>query len=1197
MLTALLAELLRIRTLLVLIGVLCVALLIWFVGPYVSVAGYAPLADETARAGVILGLVLSMAASLVVRIILARRANARAIRNLLDTDGLAMLANDRSSDEVEIIRERFESSMRVLREQAIGTEAGRNYMIQLPWYMIVGPPGAGKTTILKNSGLNFPLADRMGEDPVSGIGGTRYCDWWFSEEAVLIDTAGRYTTQDVNSEVDKAAWRGFLELLRTHRPRRPINGIIVAISLADVIAGEFERKGHVEAIKRRLQELMRFFGMTMPVYVLFTKCDLISGFNEYFDELDAVGREQVWGTTFDLEEAGGRHGAAEFDKRYKALVTRLESRLMHLLHQERNINRRCRMFTFPKEFASLREPLGAFITDIFKVSRFEMRPMLRGLYFTSGTQEGTPVDRLLGAMSRSYGLAEPRRVPFSGNGKTFFIKRLLADVVFAEQELVGVNRKLERRLSAIQGLGYVTAIGIGLVLASGWILGSAQSEVRIGEAKVAIDDLDTSLKRLPQSPTVGDLLPTLNAAAGIDEIAGKGSGWLDVGGLGLAASPRLASAADRAYDDLLVSRLLPSFTRGLETRIDEDTRQATPAALDDLRSALRLYLMLGEPTRFDRPTMLAFAKADAVQLYPLDKDRQQQLIGHFSALSELLPRRVTLNEGLIASARARLTRVPQVDQIYNRLLRDGYQANLPSVDLGRTIGARSLAVAADEQAGAGLVIPGLFTRQGFYNFFLPQLPVIIADELGGDWVAGVGDQGQSQVIARQIADRYVKDYINAWQTTLMRISPMRFNDLPRGLSVLQSLAGPQSPIDALVLAVRENTDLPPPGQESNVPPPASAQPAMAVSPLTAAASKAGTAAAGAASTALVSATMGEGPWPGKTITQPFIPLIQLGTPGASGQMPALDRTRDLMSTVYGVLSGVANAPQPPVAAMQIIAGRVKDPRSQDAIAALRSEAARRPEPIRAILQGVADSSWATLLALAYQSVNQAWQQDVLPVCESAIARRYPMYADAKEEVTLSDFTDFFRPGGTLDAFFNQYLAGFTTEQRGSYVPLTIDGTRLPVSPNALAQFNRARQIREAFFPNKGPTLQVKFSVRPTFLSSNLYRSTLAVDGTDIVYRHEAPRSYDLEWPTRSDASSVSVTLTPVEGPDTRVQRTGPWALFRLISASQPRGRSDRQSFSVAGPDDALASYDLRSASVNSPFNLAALHNFRCPDEL
>lgn len=69
--------------------------------------------------------------------------------------------------------------------------------------MVVGSPGDGKTTALLNTGLQFPLAEQMEQTSriltVPG-GGTLHCDWWFTNEAVLIDTAGRYARHDDGGE-------------------------------------------------------------------------------------------------------------------------------------------------------------------------------------------------------------------------------------------------------------------------------------------------------------------------------------------------------------------------------------------------------------------------------------------------------------------------------------------------------------------------------------------------------------------------------------------------------------------------------------------------------------------------------------------------------------------------------------------------------------------------------------------------------------------------------------------------------------------------------------------------------------------------------------------------------------------------------------------------------------------------------------
>ena len=199
------------------------------------------------------------------------------------------------------LRERFEEAVSALKQQQ---RKSAHSLYDLPWYVIIGAPGSGKTTALLNSGLKFPLEQRVGKGALRGVGGTRNCDWWFTDEAVFLDTAGRYTTQDSDAASDSAGWSEFLALLRKYRARRPINGVILTINAqrpADA-GGPSARDAHVDAARHRLDELTRELQIQLPVYVMVTKCDLVDGFTEYFDDLRTDGRAQVWGVTFPYDQ-------------------------------------------------------------------------------------------------------------------------------------------------------------------------------------------------------------------------------------------------------------------------------------------------------------------------------------------------------------------------------------------------------------------------------------------------------------------------------------------------------------------------------------------------------------------------------------------------------------------------------------------------------------------------------------------------------------------------------------------------------------------------------------------------------------------------------------------------------------------------------------------------------------------------------
>ena len=206
---------------------------------------------------------------------------------------------EQPSAEAAKLRERFEEAVATLTKER---RAGHS-LYDLPWYVFIGAPGSGKTTALINSGLKFPLEQRVGKGAVRGVGGTRNCDWWFTDEAVFLDTAGRYTTQDSDATSDSEGWKEFLALLTKYRKRRPVNGIVLTVSAQDLMTlGESGREANVEAARRRLVELSNELRIQLPVYVMVTKCDMVAGFTEYFDDLTQEGRAQVWGVTFPYEQ-------------------------------------------------------------------------------------------------------------------------------------------------------------------------------------------------------------------------------------------------------------------------------------------------------------------------------------------------------------------------------------------------------------------------------------------------------------------------------------------------------------------------------------------------------------------------------------------------------------------------------------------------------------------------------------------------------------------------------------------------------------------------------------------------------------------------------------------------------------------------------------------------------------------------------
>ncbi|HCP30506.1 MAG TPA: type VI secretion system membrane subunit TssM, partial [Pseudomonas sp.] len=253
-----------------------------------------------------------------------------------DADQAVLNANPQDREEISLLRERLLQSIERLQGSSKGG-ANKDALYALPWYLVIGQPASGKSTMLYQSGLTFPYAEREGAR-VAGLGGTRNCDWFFSSEAVLLDTAGRY----MNNQEEAGKWRAFLGLLRQHRQRRPLNGLIVAVSIEDILhAGADGRERLAKRLRERIQEAHELLELRLPIYLVFTKCDLLPGFTHFYRQLDAHLRDEVMGKTFSHEGFEQSDWGTRFAAAMNELVGHWQALAAHqLLHQDIQLTRR-----------------------------------------------------------------------------------------------------------------------------------------------------------------------------------------------------------------------------------------------------------------------------------------------------------------------------------------------------------------------------------------------------------------------------------------------------------------------------------------------------------------------------------------------------------------------------------------------------------------------------------------------------------------------------------------------------------------------------------------------------------------------------------------------------------------------------------------------------------------------------------------
>jgi type VI secretion system protein ImpL len=1218
------------RWVLLAIGLAVVAVLIWWVGPTISVSNVYPFEAEWVRWLQIAVLFLTPVFRVSWRFINARRANAALATALVKPEARI----DPSAGEVAQLRQRFESAMGMLRKRSLGSEkpslwarirslGSQQYLYDLPWYVFIGAPGAGKTTALVNSGLRFPLAERIGRDAVRGVGGTRDCDWWFTDEAVFLDTAGRYTTQQSNQAVDAGAWKGFLQLLKKFRSRRPINGVLVTVSVSDLLQqSPAEREAQSVALRARVQELYEELGVRFPIYVLVTKSDLLAGFSEFFATLGREDRAQVWGFSLPYGDQGFDRTA--LSTQLEGLERRLYDRLPERLEEEREPSRRALLYGFPQQVALLRDRLVDFVEATFAPTRFEAAALLRGVYFTSGTQEGSPIDRVMGALARGLGFERQLLPAQNPSGRSYFLTRLLREVVFPEAGLAGLNLRGERRLQWLQRAAIGAAAAVLVLTCAAWWVSYRHNREYLAQVAAQFEEIKKQVAAV-QGGAKSDLsvlLPTLTTVRALAETGVNEDGSIPwTYRFGLYQGGKLAAASRAAYRRMLQDTFLPSLT----TYLEQSLRRDSPGSPEESYDALKTYVMLYDPKHFDRQTAWRWYEAHAEQLLPgAEPGELKALKTHFDMLYERgwVDPTIARNDALLAQARSAIARDSLPKRVYQRLKREP-APELHDFTVAEKAGPKALLVferASREPLTKG--VPGFYTKDGYYKHFGKRLDGA-ATQLAEEetWVLGTGRSAVGGVasglgVAESVKRMYLEDYRNTWRLFINDIAVVKDRDLTRIIEITRTLSGPDSPLRSLMKAIDRETTL-------SVPP--EGDPGLA-----------GTVAGKAQQ------------YTGK------VRQVLTGTPGdalvktvvddqfedihrlAGGATPAIDGLIQQLAE-FNVLMVSAKA----------AFDAAQAPPATDSANKLRAESARQPEPVRAMLQGLVERGTGVVAEKVRQKQLEEIKQErekqaetqrqarekqveeqrlardkqaeetklarekrtteirqtreridaelraqVADFCVRAIDGRYPFVRSSPRDVTPEDFARLFAPGGLLDGFFQKQMAAHvdTTQKPWRFRDVLMGQS------SALAEFQRAQVIRDIFFRGGGNTPSIQLEFKPMEMDASIQQFTLDVDGKLVRYAHGPQVPVRVQFPGPSGRSQVRVTISPPPRSGSSGKKfEGPWALFRMFDEVKIEETNQYErfvaSFDVEGRH---AVFEILASSVRNPFRLPELSQFHCP---
>ncbi|WP_174363218.1 type VI secretion system membrane subunit TssM [uncultured Caballeronia sp.] len=1253
------------------VALLC--LLVWFASPLLSFGHAQPFEANFTRIVIIVAILMVFAIYGLIKLKARLIADKSLLKQILEF-GIKQETSP-AATRLELVTGIVDAALQQLKSMRTGARGlgrlfqGKRYLYELPWYITLGSKSAGKTTAVLNAGLAFPVAEQMQRavDQLAATSGTANVDWWMTNDAVLIDTAGHYAQHGQSTDsvaaiatpsapsvtienpedelsaatesektkastagaddkkippteqkplvtpaqVDAAEWHGFLALLRKHRPRMPINGAILTIDLATLTKeDDHARLGEIAALRTRLADLRTDLGIRFPVYLVVTKMDQLSGFNEYFGSLTAEGRSQIWGFTLP----SGRATVARESLRARCrselglLATRLAEGVNGRLQDEHDASNRCKLVALDQEFSAMIGPLALLIDSVFLDSRYDTTQRdeaLRGVYFTSAAQSGatlvaerrTILQRVLSAFA-----SEPAKADAtSQRHQSYFLQDLLTKVIFREARLVRPNLHWEFRFRLLRFVGHALAVLLFAWLVSGiWVslgnnrvyLDAIEAKTRVLSAKV------TQLYKSPKPEAVPDALTDaryLPTYPGLD-LSSPESKYR----YGLYVAPDVATESRHTYDSLEDTLLLPQLVHRMEAVLsDAIARKDSETAY----AALRTYLMLQDKAKYNADDVKAWvlsdwANTDSAAVF----GGRASMIEHVNALfsaDRVVQSPFVRNDALIQQARSFLDANNATQRLYERS-KAAMQKEAPEeFTLLRAVGPQAGTVftrASGEPLAHG--VPGLFTFDGYRNLFDKRLPEFVQIARDDDaWVMGrslLGDaQKKTAEIARaegltadplteEVRRQYLMEYAQRWDNFLGDIRTVSGTSLAFNLQILRRFAAPDSPLSRLAqAAVRETT----------------------LTRTAAADEKSFLQKASGQINQKADQTLGiraEERLERELVDSHFAALREVvtgagdtpvaGQPAAPTGAPQLDALTGQLNDYYTVLTVADNA----------LTNNSMPPASDSAVK-LKLTAETLPAPFREVLRNLAIQGSQEVNQGIGQLLSRQMVATIGDACRLTVDGNYPFVPESKQDVSIDDFTRVFAQGGVIDDFFVKTLAPFVNTASRPWRYKTLPGATEPVQGPDLMPFQKAKAIREVFFTDPGQKkLSWKAEIKIPELDPTITGLVLDIDGQSEHYQHGPDRPFAVAWPGPRGGVHAEITANPRIRPDTSTVSTdGPWAFMRLLKKGRlietaTSGRT-RAEFNFDGRKAVLDI--VGTASVANPLTSDVLRTFQCPSSL
>lgn len=1101
---------------------------------------------------------------------------------------------NKNKEELQLIQQQMKESIQLIRKSRLGDRKGNTALYELPWYMVIGNPAAGKSSAIYHSGLRFPFEEHHQQMMSSGLSGTRNCDWFFSTEGVLLDTAGRYS---VYAE-DHSEWLGFLNILKKNRSKAPVNGLIVIVSIAELVSQSPEKSIKLaKNLRARIQDLTERLEVFAPVYLVFSKMDLIAGFTEFFDCYDAQEFDQVWGATLPYTANSSEQALELFEKHYNILYDGLKSVSTTHLSRRHSQPISPSVMTFPLEFKSLKPVLKTFISTLFQENPYQFKPIFRGFYFTSALQDGVIESPMTEQIADDFHLIHsddselglPKQSVSQNHG--YFLKGLFSNVILKDKHLVrqhiNPTKKRQRFMAftcAILGLSIVLSLWLWSYRNNQQLIAEVQADLNkvmqiqaqanrslshqldalmiLQEHLQQLDqfDQDRPLKYsfgLYQGKQIREKLET-EYLKGIEQLV------LQPTQQQIAQYLQRVKANEAVLKENYIQVKMNHVAQGRQ--IASEPSDQNP---QDAYNALKTYLMLSnrqymdsshlsdQLTRFWR-TWLEQNRGEIPRGEMLQK--AEQILGYAITLSgrNSFPQ-LKSDAVLVDQTRQILTAITTGisarDRVYNEI-KSRAAVRFPAMTVKQILGE------TNQNAMLGsYALPGIYTYpawKGYVQEAIEQAASSTTDSR--DWVLNTTQSddlsfsGSPEQIRRQLTELYKKEYIAEWRKFLNAIHYAKAGDFNQQIKQMDILGEPEhSPIRILIQRVAQETSWDNPMVQAELAVPQKGFIAWFKRKVL-------------NRDEAKQVQQANSPLQHGVIAREFQMFYQMVRQRDDLQNQSLlDGYMQSMAKIRSQFNDLKSSGDIGPASMALVKQTIHEQNSifntsQKFVA--EKMAAGTTELDQQLLQKLLVApliqSFEGLLVPAQAEINKLWTMQSYQPFSQNLAQKYPFSSQATLQATSNEINQIFGESGSIARFVKEHLDPLVIRRGYTLTSKTWQDLGISLNPAFVANFQT--YVAPAHGVATGELTQGQ-GTAPAVNQSNfqfyplenpqLLAYTFDIDGQRMLFENGIQQWVNFVWPNPGAIPGTRITLVDLEGKThTIFDEPGEYGINRLIESAQ-----------------------------------------------